>query len=121
MARILIADDRAAGRELIRSMLESVGYEVDEAEDGAQVMNRLAENPPDLVLLDLHMPVLDGFGVVREMRASAEYSVIPVIALTASAMYGDRERALREGFTGYITKPVRLAELRKEMERLLKR
>lgn len=121
MARILVADDRAASRELIRSMLESAGHDVDEAENGAEVLSHILEHTPDLILLDLQMPVMDGFGVVREMRARPELAGIPVIALTASAMLGDRERALQEGFTGYITKPIRLGELRTEMERHLKR
>ena len=120
MARILVADDRAASRELILSMLESVGYEADQAENGPEVLVRLDQNRPDLILLDLHMPLMDGFEVVREIRARPEWSKIPVVALTASAMEGDRERALREGFTAYITKPVRLRELRGEIDRLLK-
>jgi CheY-like chemotaxis protein len=119
MARILVADDRAASRELILSMLESAGHQGDEAENGAEVFVRLGINPPDLILLDLHMPLMDGFEVVHQIRATPEWSKLPVIALTASAMLGDRERALREGFTAYITKPVRLGELRSEINRLL--
>lgn len=121
MACILVADDRAASRELIRAMLESGGYDVDEAENGAEALERVAEHLPDLILLDLQMPILDGFGVVRALRGKPEFSKIPVIALTASAMLGDRERAIEEGFTGYITKPIRLGELRSEVERLLRR
>jgi len=119
LARILVADDRAASRELIRSMVEGAGHEADEAENGAEALSAVVKNPPDLILLDLHMPLMDGFEVVRQIRARPELSKIPVIALTASAMLGDRERALREGFTAYITKPVRLQELRGEIDRLL--
>jgi CheY-like chemotaxis protein len=73
-----------------------------------------------LIILDLHMPGLDGFGVVRELRRDALFASTPVVALTASAMQGDRERAISAGFTGYITKPIHLATLRSEIERLLK-
>ncbi len=119
MANILVADDRPASRELILSMLESAGHQGDEAGNGAEVLVRLDRNPPDLILLDLHMPFMDGFETVRQIRAKPEWAKIPVIALTASAMIGDRERALREGFTAYITKPVRLGHLRGEINRLL--
>ncbi len=121
MARILIADDRAAGRELIRSMLECIGHDVDEAENGAQVFVRMAERKPDLVLLDLQMPVMNGFEVARAMQADPDLSRVPAVAVTASAMQGDREKALQQGFSGYLTKPLRLAELRKELDRLLNR
>lgn len=100
-------------------MLEAVGYDVDEAADGGQVLEHLKGQRPDLILLDLQMPVMGGFEVVRKMRSNEEYESIPVIALTASAMQGDRERALEMGFTGYLTKPIRLEELRKELGRLL--
>jgi CheY-like chemotaxis protein len=119
VARILVADDRAASRELIRSMLECDGHDVVEAENGAEVLVLIAEKAPDLILLDLQMPIMDGFAVVREMRTKPQYAGIPIIALTASAMLGDRERALQEGFTGYITKPIRLGALRLELERHL--
>jgi CheY-like chemotaxis protein len=124
LATIIVADDRESSRELIRTMLESLGHEVMEAEHGAEVMDLLRRNAPgsfpQLVLLDLQMPVMDGFTAVSAMRADPRFAEIPVIALTASAMSGDRERALSGGFTGYITKPVRLKELRGEIERILK-
>jgi two-component system cell cycle response regulator DivK len=126
LATIIVADDRASSRELIRTMIESIGHEVLEAENGAQVLDLLRRkaadlNAPRLVLLDLQMPVMDGFTAVREMQANPQFADIPVIALTASAMTGDRERALNGGFTGYITKPVRLKDLRGEIERILAR
>jgi len=100
-------------------MLECDGHDVVEAENGAEVLVLIAEKAPDLILLDLQMPIMDGFAVVREMRTKPQYAGIPIIALTASAMLGDRERALQEGFTGYITKPIRLGALRLELERHL--
>jgi CheY-like chemotaxis protein len=121
MKRILIADDKATGRELVRTILENDGYEVHEAADGLQAVAQARTLHPHLVILDLHMPGLDGFGVVTILRQDAAFQSTPILALTASAMMGDRERALGAGFTGYITKPIRLAALRAEIERLLEK
>ncbi len=119
MKRILIADDKATGRELVRTILESDGYEVYEAADGLQAVEQARSIRPDLVILDLHMPGLDGFGVVAVLRKDAAFNATPILALTASAMMGDRERALAAGFTGYVSKPIRMAALRSEIVRLL--
>lgn len=117
--RVLIADDKATGRELVRTVLENKGYEVIEACDGIEALESAYRTHPDLIILDLHMPGLDGFGVIQELRLNASFATIPIIALTASAMQGDRQRAISAGFTGYITKPVSLKELRAQVERLL--
>jgi CheY-like chemotaxis protein len=120
MKKILVADDKATGRELVRTVLENHGYEVFEAGDGVEALQRARELHPDLIILDLHMPGLDGFGVIQELRREGQFAATPVMALTASAMMGDRERAMAAGFTGYITKPIRLTALRTEVERLLR-
>jgi CheY-like chemotaxis protein len=120
MKTVLIADDRATGRELVRAALEKGGFHMIEASDGLEALSIAREKRPDLIILDLHMPGLDGFGVVRELRRDALFAATPVVALTASAMQGDRDRAISAGFTGYITKPIHLAALRSEIERLLK-
>lgn len=117
--RVLVADDKSTGRELVRTVLEKRGYEVFEARDGIEALDAVQRIRPDLVILDLHMPGLDGFGVIKELRLDARFTKIPIIALTASAMQGDRQRAMAAGFTGYITKPVSLTTLRSEVERLL--
>jgi two-component system cell cycle response regulator DivK len=117
--RVLVADDKAAGRELVRTVLENSGYEVFEAGDGIEALDAAHRLHPDLIILDLHMPGLDGFGVIKELRLDAAFATTPVVALTASAMQGDRQRALSAGFTGYITKPVSLKVLRAEVERLI--
>jgi CheY-like chemotaxis protein len=117
--RILVADDKPTGRELVRTVLENTGYEVFEASDGLQALDSAHRIHPDLIILDLHMPGLDGFGVIKELRLDAQFATTPVVALTASAMQGDRQRALSAGFTGYITKPVSLKVLRAEVQRLL--
>jgi CheY-like chemotaxis protein len=116
---VLIADDKDAGRELLRTVLESCDYRVIEAEDGDEALWQARENHPDLIILDLHMPNMDGFGVVRELRGDADFASTPIVALTASAMQGDRERAMEAGFNGYLTKPIRLSELRSEVQRFL--
>ena len=121
MKTILIADDTANGRELVRAVLENTGYSVLEASNGVDALASARQNHPDLIILDLHMPGLDGFGVMEEIRRDSKLASTPVMALTASAMAGDRERALAGGFTGYVTKPIRLSDLRKEVERLLAR
>ncbi len=119
MKRILVADDRLAGRELIRAVLEGCGYWVCEASDGREAVDVAKVEKPDLVILDLQMPVLDGMGALSELRADAEFEQIPILALTASAMQGERDRAYAAGFSSYITKPVNLMFLRNEVARLL--
>jgi CheY-like chemotaxis protein len=119
MKTVLIADDKATSRELVRTVLEKSGYTVVEAADGIEALRNARESKPDLIILDLHMPGLDGFGVVQEIRLDKDLAATPVMALTASAMQGDRERALSAGFTSYIAKPIQLSALRSEVERML--
>jgi CheY-like chemotaxis protein len=103
----------------VGTVLASAGYEVIEASDGIEALERARDSDPHLILLDLQMPKLDGFGVIRALRAEARFSSTPIVAITASAMQGDRERAIAQGFTSYLTKPIRLPELRNEIARLL--
>ncbi|MFN3322373.1 MAG: response regulator [Bryobacteraceae bacterium] len=117
--RILVADDKASSRELVRTMLERSGYAVSEAADGVEAIELIRREQFDLILLDLQMPALDGFGVLRHVRDDQRLATLPVVALTASAMQGDQEKALAAGFTGYIAKPVSLATLRRELAALL--
>ncbi|MGD1073809.1 MAG: response regulator [Bryobacteraceae bacterium] len=121
MKKVLVADDKATGRELIRTVLEQCGHEVFEASDGAEAVRSARKVLPDLIILDLHMPVLDGYGALRELRQERLFQSTPIIALTASAMQGDRERAIEAGFTSYIAKPISLSTLRGEVERWLSR
>ena len=117
--RILIADDQPVGRELLRTILESVGYEVSEAADGVEALALARSFEPDLILLDIHMPLRDGISVVRELRADPRFASVPVIAVTATAMKGDRQKGLEAGFSEYMTKPVPIATLRQMIERFL--
>jgi two-component system, cell cycle response regulator DivK len=119
MKHILIVDDRATSRELLRTVLEKQGYAVTEAADGDEALQKVRAESPHLVLLDLQMPVRDGYEVLRELRQDPRFAALPIIAITASAMQGDRERALAAGFTSYLTKPVTLSLLREEIQRLL--
>jgi two-component system, cell cycle response regulator DivK len=119
MKRILVADDKASSRELIRVTLEHSGYQVDEAADGAEALEQALAQDPDLLLLDLQMPKLDGFAVLSELRKQERFAGRPIVALTAYAMQGDREKALEAGFTSYLAKPVNLSELRRHIAELL--
>ena len=119
MKTILVAEDRDASRELIRTVLTAAGYAVVEARDGREAIERALETPADLVILDLYMPHTDGFGVLERLRGDEHYKKVPIVALTASAMAGDREKAIASGFSEYISKPVNLALLRQEVGRLL--
>lgn len=119
MTKILIAEDNATNRELFRELLEARGYDVDEACDGLEALKRLEEAQPDILLLDIGMPVLDGFAVVRAIRENPRLSSLPVLAVTAYAMQGDRERVLSSGFDGYLSKPINAKLLHEELDRLL--
>jgi CheY-like chemotaxis protein len=112
MQTILVVDDNAVSRELMRAILKGPDRNIIEAGDGREALARIAEARPDLVLLDIHMPVLDGFGVLRELRADPGLRSLRVIAVTANAMQGEREKALAAGFDGYVTKPVSAVEIR---------
>jgi CheY-like chemotaxis protein len=120
MKRILVADDNSASRELLRETLEMAGYIVVEAADGEEALERIAEAAPDLALMDIQMPGLDGFGVLKRLRSDGRYRELKVVALTAFAMQGDVARALEAGFDDYITKPIDIAALRKRISEILR-
>jgi CheY-like chemotaxis protein len=119
MKTVLVADDKDTGRELVRAAIESSGYRVVEAVDGVDAVDVARQCSPDLVILDLQMPRLDGFGVLAELRADPKLCRTPVLALTASAMPTDRGKAEHAGFDGYFSKPVRLSVLRAEIAKFL--
>ena len=119
MKKILIAEDNPVNRELLRELLELRGYEVLEACDGQEALNMIAQQLPDLLILDLGMPILDGFGVIRKLRAEAATARLRVLAATAYAMRGDREKVMEAGFDGYLSKPIDNAALMLELQHLL--
>src|SRR5882757_5566291 len=111
MKTILVAEDYAANRELIRELLTLGGYRVLEASNGQEAFEKILEARPDLVLADIQMPTLDGYGLVQKIRENPLLADVRVIALTAYAMDGDREKVLASGFDGYITKPIEMKTL----------
>ncbi len=114
--RVLVVDDNPAGRELVReSLAEHVGSII-EASDGREALEKIRESLPDLVLLDIQMPQMDGYAVLQEIRSDPGLKNLRVVALTAFAMQGDRERALEAGFDDYLTKPVNMAKLKEQLE-----
>lgn len=120
MKTVLVADDKEAGRELVRAAIETSGYRVIEAVDGVEALQLAREYSPDLVILDLQMPRLDGFSVLAELRADPKLCRTPVVALTASAMPADKGKAEKAGFDAYFSKPVRLSALREEVAKFLR-
>ncbi len=116
--RILVVDDSAASRELLRHALKGSCEELLEAADGREALEQIAATLPDLVLLDLEMPRVDGYEVLRQVRHDPRWAATHVVAVTARAMRGDRDQALAAGFDGYITKPVSASELRKYVQGL---
>jgi two-component system cell cycle response regulator len=119
MTKILIAEDNPVNCELMREFLEMWGHEVFEAYDGLQALALVGQIRPHLLILDLGMPGLDGFAVIRQIRAEPAYAGLPVLAATAYALRGDRERVLEAGFDGYISKPINPAALKGEVDRLI--
>jgi CheY-like chemotaxis protein len=118
--RILVVDDNPASRELLRSALEP-RYDVDEASDGHAALTSVRDAVPDLILLDIQMPDMDGYETLRAMRLEPETAGIPVIAITAFAMFEDRQKAFSAGFDGYLPKPINITALRMQIELLLKK
>jgi CheY-like chemotaxis protein len=104
--RILVAEDSAVNAELIQEFLHMRGYETVEAANGQDAVDKIAACNPDVVLLDIQMPILDGFEVIKRIRSDARHQSLRVIALTAYAMRGDREKAIAAGFDDYVTKPI---------------
>jgi two-component system, cell cycle response regulator DivK len=119
MTTVLIAEDNEVNRELLRELLEMRNYTVIEACNGEEALQKISEEQPDILLLDLGMPMLDGFGTIRKIRENPRLGSLPVLAVTAYAMQGDQEKILGSGFDGYISKPVNAATLDRELERLL--
>ena len=119
MSKILIAEDNPVNRELLRELLEMRGHTVAEACDGEEALGMMEQSQPDLVLLDIGMPLLDGFAVIRKIRENPRFASMPVVAVTAYAMQGDREKILSAKFDGYLSKPVDARSLVQELDRVL--
>jgi CheY-like chemotaxis protein len=121
MARILLVEDNEMNRDMLSRRLERKGYEVELAVDGRQGVDKAKTLTYDLVLMDMSLPEIDGWEATRELRADPATKALPIIALTAHAMSGDREKALEAGCNDYDTKPIELSRLLGKMEALLQR
>jgi two-component system, cell cycle response regulator DivK len=121
MAKILLVEDNEMNRDMLSRRLERKGYTVAIAVDGQQGVDMTHSETPDLILMDMSLPVIDGWEATRRLKADEKTKGIPVIALTAHAMSGDREKALEAGADEYDTKPVELQRLLAKIEALLGR
>ena len=119
MPRILLVEDQEMNRDMLTRRLTRRGYEIDVAVDGAEGIEKARSGNPDVILMDMSLPVIDGWEATRTLKADAATSSIPVIALTAHAMSTDREKALAAGCDGYETKPVELPRLIEAIEKVL--
>jgi two-component system cell cycle response regulator DivK len=119
--RILVIEDNALNLKLVRDVLEHAGYDVGSAATGELGVAAAATAPPDLVLLDLQLPGIDGHETLRRLRAEVLPASVPVVAVTALAMAEDRERASRAGFDGYLEKPISPRALPGQVQRFLER
>jgi CheY-like chemotaxis protein len=120
MARILLVEDNEMIRDMLSERLERKGFHVYQAIDGAQGIKMAQAQQPDLILLDMSLPVIDGWQAARQLKATAETQAIPIIALTAHAIAGDREKTLAAGCDDYSTKPVDFSQLLGKLQKLLK-
>lgn len=120
MAKILLVEDNEMNRDMLSRRLMKRGYEVVMAIDGQQGIDMAASEKPDLILLDMSLPVVDGWEAAQKIKANPASQNVPLVALTAHAMASDRERALSAGCDDFDTKPVELPRLLGKMEALLK-
>ena len=119
MPKILIVEDNEMNRDMLSRRLERRGFTVVMAVDGQQGVDMARSEKPDLVLMDMSLPVMDGWTATRTIKEDSELQTIPVIALTAHAMEGDREKAMAAGCDDYDTKPIELERLLKKMGKFL--
>ena len=119
MPKVLVVEDNEMNRDMLSRRLERRGYEVITAVDGEDGVNKAQSESPDMILMDMDLPVLDGWAATRQLKDSPVTRLIPVIALTAHAMAGDREKAMDAGCDDYDTKPVEFSRLLEKMEKLL--
>jgi len=119
-AVILIVEDNEANRLLAGAVLEREGYRVEMAENSAQALDMLGRRAPDLILMDIQLPGLDGLTLTRQLKGDAKTAAIPVVALTALAMTGDRERTIEAGCSGYISKPINTRTFAAEVRKFLR-
>jgi two-component system cell cycle response regulator DivK len=119
--RILMVEDTEDNRQIIRDLMESVGYDLIEAEDGAAAVAMATEHRPDLILMDIQLPVMDGYEASRRIKANPELRHIPIIAVTSYALSGDETKTKAAGCDGYLAKPFSPRQLLAKMNEFLER
>ena len=119
MKKILVVEDNENNLYMMKFLLEHKGYHIVEAKDGIEGVNLAAIEKPDLILMDLQLPLLDGYEATKQIKANKEISNIPIIAVTSFAMIGDKEKTLKAGCNGYIEKPIDPETFILEMEKFL--
>ena len=118
---ILYVEDNPDNRNLIRRVLNAEGYTVIEASNASQALDKLEKGTTDLILMDINMPDMDGYALTAKIKGMHNYAHIPIIAVTANVMRGDREKSLEAGCDGYIQKPIDIDALAQQIERFLTR
>lgn len=119
--RILYIEDNPENRMLMRRVLVAEGYTVEEAADGQSGLQKAAESPPDLILMDINLPEIDGYEVTARLKQLPNMLGVPIIAVTANVMKGDREKTLAAGCDGYIQKPIDIDLLPSQIESFMKK
>ena len=117
--RILVVEDQADNRQKLRDMLASTDYEMTEAEDGEQALAAVAQQRPDLILMDIQLPILDGYEATRRIKADPALRSIPIIAVTSYAMSGDEEKARAAGCDDFVPKPYSPRQLLAKIHKFL--
>jgi len=120
VTKVLVVEDNYMNMVLVRDLLSASGYTVSEAENGKKALELVATDRPDIIVMDLHLPEMDGTTAMKRLKAEETTSNIPIIALTASAMRGDEDKILENGFDGYVPKPVNRRVLLDVLEAKLK-
>ena len=108
---ILVVEDQEDNRQILRDLLGNAGYELTEAENGEDAITAVAKKRPDLILMDIQLPIMDGYEATRRIRSNPDMNSVPIIAVTSYALAGDEEKALEAGCDGYISKPYSPREL----------
>ena len=118
---VLYIEDNRDNRNLVRRVLAVEGFNVAEAESAKQALNWLENSRPDLILMDINMPDVDGYALTARIKSMPRFASVPIIAMTANVMRGDRERSLQAGCDGYIQKPIDIDTLAQQLERYIPR
>jgi len=118
---VMVVEDNEKNRKLMRVVLKSKGYNVIEAATGEEAINTLKKHKPDIILMDIQLPGIDGITLVKQIKADANTNDIPIIAVTAYAMKGDEQKILSSGCNGYISKPIDTRELPNIIEQYLRK